>query len=221
MSIEGVTIRDCIRRIDERGELTELYSTNFGDSLVHQYRCSVRPNVVKAFHCHVGVYDREAGTWGVGQTDRFTPNTGVTKVGLVDCRGPLMLFRQKEYLDGRKPLIVTVSKTEYPFYDLSEWHYLGIDGTPKPFREVWPTNEAWIERVGESTTFLEQQTVILDSTRPQVLFIPPGVAHGIYSLSPCGSEILNAPTVAYRPSAPDELRLPFDALGFVWPARSA
>ena len=193
--IEGVEVRDVTMRTDERGHLAELYSENFGDSIVHVYRCMVRPGVVKAFHCHVG-RKQDDGSWLPGQTDRFTPISGVTKVGLVDLRGPLhdSIFSTR----------------------LSQWHYLGVDNTEKPFREVWPTADSWRDSVGLSADFGGMQTVILDSSRPVVLSIPPGVAHGIMALDGCRSEILNAPTAAFVPSRPDELRIPADAFGFHW-----
>lgn len=195
--IVGVTLKDLTTHVDERGELTELLSTNFGDQdLCHIYRCMVRPGAVKAFHCHLK------------QTDRFTPIAGVTKVGMVDLRGSVRGdAAESTFGSGRWK------------YMAQRWEdRADVDGD---FNQLWPCDrERYDSFGGYSETFLEQQTAILDASRPQVLTIPPGVAHGIMSLSPEGSEILNAPTRAYNREAPDELRLPFDSFGYKWEVQS-
>lgn len=208
--IAGVELRDVLMRRDDRGHVAELFSENFGDSIVHLYRCAVRENIAKGFHAHVGVYDQDTHEWGEGQTDRFTPIRGSVKVGLIDIRGPIAskIAADSVFLDDEKVV--------------EDWVYHGIlgdAGEPLRFQSIWPDDAAWTSLVGTSPTFLEQQTIVLHADDPQVLFIPPGVAHGIYCLSGHEAEILNAPTVAYhRPS--DELRMPPDTLGFAWTPRS-
>jgi len=221
--IEGVYLREVIVHRDDRGFVAELFSENFGDRLVHEYRCFVLPGVAKAFHAHVGSYDSKTDTFVEGQTDRFSAvgRNSIVKVGLIDLRGSLGECEGKgAVLSCEKMMGHTKTVYGPPLCDTGMWHYFGIDGTARLFREVWPYDEGWIEQVGESPTFLEQQTVILHSDDPQVLFIPPGVAHGIYPLSEGGAEIVNSPTVCFRPECPDELRMPADSFGFQWRPQS-
>lgn len=206
--IEGVTLRDVVMRRDERGHLGELFSENFGDKLCHVYRCRVAAGIAKGFHSHLL------------QTDRFTPIRGTVKVGLVDLRGAIRASKiTVPELSG--VTIEEALRLVCKFEDgIENWHYIGIDGRPRLFSDVFPTDEAWVGRVGESSTFAQHQTAILEAEDPQVLFIPPGVAHGIYSLSHDCAEILNAPTVTFNREAPDELRMPADSFGYVWRPQS-
>lgn len=61
------------------------------------------------------------------------------------------------------------------------------------------------------------QTVILAVDQPQLLIIPAGLYHGF---TPCHGHreaaILNLPSREYNAAAPDEERLPPDALPFAW-----
>lgn len=195
MPIEGVTLRDVLVRTDERGHLAELYSENFGDSLCHVYRCMVRPGgIVKAWHLHLR------------QTDRFTPIGGVVKVGLWDMRGSVWKLRECQNV----PQVL----------GHTTWSYSGFDGKQRFFDQMWPTDEKWIKEVGDSHTFAQSQTVILDASHPVVLTIPEGVAHGIMALDGVRGEILNAPTQCFTPDRPDELRIPATGLPFDWNPQS-
>lgn len=61
------------------------------------------------------------------------------------------------------------------------------------------------------------ETVILAADMPQLLTIPAGLYHGF---TPCWGHreavIMNIPSRAYDHAAPDEERLPPDALPFAW-----
>jgi len=191
--IEGVKLLDLIIREDERGYLTEIGSEGWPDmaAMPHVYEAMARDGVIKAFHAHMQ------------QTDRFYCLEGVAKVGLIDLRGPVY-----EHTAG------------FPYPDSPE-HWLchvGGDSDNTEFAEVYPDDKAWTDAlgiVGQTKTFGDHETVILSRKRAQLLFIPPGVAHGQMGVRG-RSRLLNLPTVAYNRAKPDEVRMQYNLLGFPW-----
>ena len=219
--IDGVTLRECVVREDERGWLTEFLSVNMGDEdLCHVYASMARPGVAKAFHAHLQ------------QADRFICIAGTAKIGMVDLRGPLFseggLHEERHptgwtaisfwsYLGSESELFHTWAYDAAGINQLGEY---GVGGAQIRKDNLEALDAWWKQLAGESTSFLEQQTVILSSERPAMLTIPPGVAHGQYALGGEQSVILNAPTVAFNRDAPDELRMPADSFGYQWGVES-
>ena len=180
---------------DDRGYVFEIITQRYSDELEipHVYLATAREGVAKAFHAHLYQYDR------------FCVVHGSAKIGLVDLRGPI-----HDYVEE---------------YRVDQWAYLAEKderGNPKGFLDLWPTPEDWYNAVGiggETASFLESDTFILTGERPHLLFIPPGVAHGQMALDRM-SFLINLPTKVYNQEAPDELRIPFDALGYDWEVKS-
>lgn len=197
--IEGVTIRDLIVRIDERGSLTELLSENMGDEdLCHVYVAMARPGVVKAWHSHML------------QKDRFVCIKGTAKIGLLDLRGPV---RDDEIGVGR---------------NTAEWKYIAGEWGDRQHRDgdfdfLWPCDREWYDALGGvSPTYGTYDSVILECDHPQMLTIPAGICHGQMAVEG-RSVILNAPSRSFDRAHPDELRIPhdaFDHLGFSWPIQN-
>jgi dTDP-4-dehydrorhamnose 3,5-epimerase len=66
-TIEGVKIRDCITHLDNRGSLTESFSTSWGfDSkpVVYIYKVAIDPGVIKGWQYHKTYTDRSFFGWG-------------------------------------------------------------------------------------------------------------------------------------------------------------
>jgi dTDP-4-dehydrorhamnose 3,5-epimerase-like enzyme len=120
------------------------------------------------------------------QTDRFCVIHGTAQIGLIDLRGDIGSIPKE---DGGP----------------DTWTLHG-----KPF-----VDPGWYNAMGNSPTFLEQQTIVMSGDRPQLLYIPAGVSHGQMALSEM-SYLLNLPTVPFNRAAPDEVRIPADAFGYKW-----
>lgn len=194
-NIAGVCAYPLEVHEDDRGYVFEILTMRDTKtvSIPHVYLATAREGVAKAFHAHLYQYDR------------FCVVHGSAKIGLVDLRGPI-----HEVLDT---------------YRVDQWVYLGAkkkNGKPQTFTELWPTPEDWYNALGiakETASFLESDTFILTGERPHLLYIPPGVAHGQMALSKM-SFLINLPTKVYSPEAPDELRIPYDALQYDWEVKS-
>jgi dTDP-4-dehydrorhamnose 3,5-epimerase len=72
----------------------------------------------------------------------------------------------------------------------------------------------------DSGTFKQTQVVIMGEDKPQVLFIPTGVAHGYQVLGQKDAVLLYYTTQHYNPD--DEFRIPFDdkEINFDWGVRN-
>jgi len=190
--IEGAITKQLTVREDERGYLIEVASDSWGLApIVHVYEAMARQGVIKGFHAHLK------------QTDRFYLLCGVAKVGLVDLRGPIYeLFADKDENGGPGTWLC----------------HVGGETKPAQFTEIYPTNEAWMDALKltkESPTFGMMEHVILSRKVAQLLFIPPGVAHGQMAIKG-PSRILNLPTEVYNRKMPDEVRMPYNLLNFSW-----
>ena len=190
--IDGVRTMPLIVREDERGYLIEIASQSWKLApIVHVYEAMARQGVIKGFHAHLK------------QTDRFYLLCGVAKIGLVDLRGPIYeLFADKDENGGPGTWLC----------------HVGGDNKSSKFTDIYPDNEAWMNALGiteESPTFGMMDSVIMSRKIAQLLFIPPGVAHGQMAIEG-PSRILNLPTEVYNRKMPDEVRMPYDFLDFSW-----
>lgn len=61
-----------------------------------------------------------------------------------------------------------------------------------------------------SPTYGQLQEFFLGDQHRIMVFIPPGVMHGYKVIGHEPAYLLNFPTEAYKPDAPDEYRLPYD-----------
>lgn len=70
----------------------------------------------------------------------------------------------------------------------------------------------------DSPTFGKVQEFIIDSKKPILLTVPPGVYHGFKAVSETPAYFLSVPTEAYNYETPDEYRLApdTDEIPFKW-----
>jgi len=78
------------------------------------------------------------------------------------------------------------------------------------------------DRREESPTFRETQVIYAGEEDPQLIIIPPGVAHGYRVLGTKPLYMLYHMTESYEPGKPDEERIPFDdpKIGFDWKTKN-
>ncbi|MDA1079265.1 MAG: dTDP-4-dehydrorhamnose 3,5-epimerase family protein [bacterium] len=69
----------------------------------------------------------------------------------------------------------------------------------------------------ESATYNTHMRLVLGGANPQLLAIPPGIAHGIANLAPTAANLIYYTSEQFNKENPDEHRLPWDFFGSnVW-----
>lgn len=104
--INGVSIKYATTHIDERGSLTEIFSTRWNivpEPVVHLYTVTVRPGIVKGWSLHTE------------QTDRMYLYQGILKVVLYDFRkdSPTYKTSNEVFLGEEKKGFLTIPPYVY------------------------------------------------------------------------------------------------------------
>ena len=100
-SIDGVVVRPAVTHVDDRGELTEVYSPAWGanaEPMVYAYQSTIRPRKVKGWVVH-----RE-------QHDRLFISLGFLKIVLYDARpgSPTLGTIQELHLSERNRALLVI-----------------------------------------------------------------------------------------------------------------
>lgn len=160
---------------------------------------------------------------GTVSTQQYVKKTPIEGVRLVDLR--LMIedggtFAELVRLDEEGHLLA------FPQFKVRQSSYsLVLPGAIKAFHlhynqeDVWfvpPTDRLLIgllDARASSPTNGETMRFVLGAGRAQLMYVPRGVAHGCANLGTVPSTILYFVNQHFDPAAPDEHRLPWDALG--------
>lgn len=101
-TIEGVIVRDLTVHLDGRGEVTELWSSNWlkdgVERVEHVYQSATDHGVVKCWHLHQV------------HTDHFTVTRGKLQVCIVDLRPESRTFRHvnRFFLGSLRPRLIKI-----------------------------------------------------------------------------------------------------------------
>ncbi|MBI2589454.1 dTDP-4-dehydrorhamnose 3,5-epimerase family protein [Candidatus Berkelbacteria bacterium] len=67
----------------------------------------------------------------------------------------------------------------------------------------------------DSSTYGNIRTIVLNSKKPQMIVVPPGVHHGWMGLED-DTILVSVGSEVYNKDNPDEERVPFDSFGYDW-----
>jgi dTDP-4-dehydrorhamnose 3,5-epimerase len=134
------------------------------------------------------------------------------------------------HADDRGALIEILRDDEPVFREVKQTTYtVAYPGVIKAFHWHKRQWDVWFMVAGmaqvvlydlreDSPTCGETQVIYMGVRKPQVVAIPPGVAHGYRTLGTEPAALLYHTTERYDPADPDEMRIPFDdpRIGFDW-----
>jgi len=145
---------------------------------------------------------------------------------------------QKTRIEGLKvlPLKVNLDSRGYLFeiihnYDMPKFGQIYVVGNPtkgtiRTFHKhkiLWDyfciikgsAKFIFVDDRKDSPSFQQQETVVLSEKSPKLIFVPPGVYHGLMSLED-NTVMVSVATEVYNKEKPDEVRIPPDSFGNLW-----
>lgn len=67
----------------------------------------------------------------------------------------------------------------------------------------------------DKKTYQQQEIIILSEKSPKLIFVPPGVYHGLMPLED-NTVMISVASEVYNKDKPDEVRIPPDSFGDIW-----
>ena len=151
---------------------------------------------------------------------------------------PAIYIRQATKIEGLEvlPLKVNFDDRGYLFevihnYDIPKFGQIYVVGSPKKgiIRTLHKHKVLWdyfcvikgsakfvfIDDRKDSKSYQQQEKIILSEKSPKLIFVPPGVYHGLMPLED-DTIMISIASEVYNKEKPDEIRIPPNSFGDIW-----